>query len=258
MASVATAPVVLAALGLLLGAREASADFLPGTPCPDGFTCFSAEPRDGACKHPDVVLDQEMKVTRVDGNQFSPERERACLQQTAGSAIRSSAGLHLKLDNAKSRLFKDKADCERSPDTCERFSLYDYFPNGRLFLVHEQGYESDAWFLVSQRDGRKQRVVAPPGYSPQKRWLASVYATEGPDDANNGFDILPADMDANEPAIHYRPADYELWEFVRWDGENRLLLNVTVHEYGGSALVTRPAEVGLVNGKWVLNKWSPR
>ncbi|WP_298372364.1 hypothetical protein [uncultured Bradyrhizobium sp.] len=258
MASADIVRVFLAALGLAMGACEASAEFLPGTPCPEGFTCFSAEPRDGVCQHPDVILDKEMKVTRVDGDQFSPERERACIAQTVGSVVRSDTGLHLKLDNAKSRSFKDKADCERSPDTCERFSLYDYFPKGRLFLVHDQGYESDAWFMVSQRDGRKQRIVAPPGYSPQKRWLASVYATEGPDDANNGFDILPADMNTNEPAIHYRPTDYELWEFVRWDGEDRLLLNVTVHENGSSALVTRPAEASLMKGKWVLNKSSPR
>ena len=126
------------------------------------------------------------------------------------------------------------------------------------FLVHDLGYESDAWFLVSQRDGRQQRVVAPPGYSPGKRSLASVYATDGTDDANNGFDILPADMNPNEAAIHYRPATYELWEFVRWDGDDRLLLNVTVHDDGRSGLVTRPAEVTLVKGKWVLNKWAPR
>jgi hypothetical protein len=258
MRSAAIIPAFLAALGLLFGTCEASAEFLPGTPCPDGFTCFSAEPRDGVCQHPNVILDEEMKATRFDGDQFSAERERACIMQAAGSVVRSSAGPHLKLDNAKSRLFKDKADCERNPDACERYSLYDYFPKDRLFLVHDQGYESDAWFLVSQRDGRKQRVVAPPGYSPNKRWLASVYATDGPDDANNGFDILPADLNANEPAIHYRPTAYELWEFVRWDGDDRLLLNMTIHDDSSPALVTRPAEVTLVNGKWILSKWSPR
>lgn len=258
MGSAAIVRASLTALGLLLGARDAFAEFLPGTPCPDGYTCLPAEPRDGACEHPNVVLDEKMKVTRIDGDKFSPEREHACIMQTEGSVARSNAGLHLKLDNAKSRLFKDKADCDRNPDTCERFSLYDYFPKARLFLVHDQGYESDAWFLVSQRDGRKQRIVAPPGYSPNKRWLASVYATFGPDDANNGFDIMPGDFGPGGPAIHYRPDD-ELWEFVRWDGDNRLLLNVTVHDDSGSpALVTRPAEVTLVNGKWVLNKWSPR
>jgi hypothetical protein len=33
---------------------------------------------------------------------------------------------------------------------------------------------------------------------------------------------------------------------------------MTTHDDGSPALVTRPAEVSLVNGKWVLNKWSPR
>jgi hypothetical protein len=248
----------LAALALLLGTCEASAEFLPGTPCPDGYACFSAEPRDGVCKHPDVVIDDKLKATRLDGDQFSPESERACINQTTGAAVRGSAGLQLRLDNRKIRLFKDKGNCERNPDTCEIFLLYDYFPRGRLFLVHDQGYESDAWFLVSQRDGRKQRIVAPPGYSPSKRWLASVNAIDGPSDANNGFDILPADINANEPAIHYRPTENENWEFVGWDGDERLLLNVTVHEDDGPAMVTHPAEVTLLDGKWVLNKWSPR
>lgn len=122
----------LAALGLLLGACEASAEFLPGTPCPDGFTCFSAEPRDGVCQHPDVILDKEMKVTRWDGDQFAPERERACIMRTAGSVVRSDAGLHLKLDNAKSRSFKDKADCERNPDNVRTLLALRLFPERQV------------------------------------------------------------------------------------------------------------------------------
>jgi hypothetical protein len=191
-------------------------------------TSAGAEPRDGVCKHPDVVVDDNFKITRIDGHQFSPERERACVMQTAGGAVRNLPGLHLKLDNGKISLFKDRPGCDRNPDTCERFSLFDYFPKDRLFLVHDQRYESDAWFLVRRRDGRKQRIVAPPGYSPGKRWLASVNVIDGPSDANNGFYILPADMNARGPAIQYRPK------------------------------VTRPAEVTLLRGKWILNKWSPR
>lgn len=258
MNSGSTVAAFVAALAVVASTCDAPAEYRPGTPCPDGYTCFSAEPRDGVCKHPDVVLDNKLKVTRFDSDQFSPESESACIKQTTGAAVRGGAGLRLKLDNGKIRLFKDKADCERHPDSCEIYSLYDYFPMGRLFLVHDQGYESDAWFLVSQRDGREQRIVAPPGYSPSKRWLASVNVIDGPSDANNGFDILPADMSAGGPVIHYRPTEYENWAFVRWDGDDRLLLNVTVHADDGPAMVTHPAEVTLLDGKWVLNKWAPR
>lgn len=258
MGSASSISALLSAMALLWGASEASAEFLPGTPCPEGYTCFSPEPRDGVCKHPDVILDDKLKVTRIDGDPFSPESERACIDQAAGAVVRGRAGLQLKLDNGKVRLFKDKGNCERNPDTCEIYSLYDYFPKGRLFLVHDQGYESDAWFLVSQREGRKQRIVDPPGYSPSKRWLVAVKAIDGPSDANNGFDILPADMNASGPSIHYRPTEYENWEFVRWDSDERLLLNVTIHEDGSRAMLTHPAEATLVKGKWILNKWAPR
>jgi hypothetical protein len=260
MRSAAVVRTLLAALALSLDMSGAIAEYLPGTPCPEGYSCFPAEPRDGVCQHPDVVLDEKMRATRVDGDRFSKQRERACIAKTSGSVARSGAGLRLKFDSGKSRLLKDEADCERDdPDAhCKLYSLYDYFTKDRLFLIHLQSYESDQWFLISQQSGREKNVVAPPGYSPSKQWLVSVYATEGTDDGNNGFDILPADFDSSKPAIHYRPNDYEMWEFVRWDGDNRLLLNLTIHEDGSSALVTRPAEVTLINGNWVLNKWSPR
>jgi len=58
----------LAAVGLMLSAYKAHAEFLPGTPCPDGYTCVSAEPRDGVCKHPDVVLDDKLKATRINSH----------------------------------------------------------------------------------------------------------------------------------------------------------------------------------------------
>jgi len=55
----------------------------------------------------------------------------------------------------------------------------------------------------------------------------------------------PADLNPIEPAFHYRPESYELWEFVRWDGDDRLLLKVTWHEGNDPTreLVTLPAEV---------------
>src|SRR5262249_47183588 len=93
--------------------------------------------------------------------------------------------------------------------------------------------------------------------SPNKKWLASAYWTEGPDDGNNGIDIVPADLDPTEPAFHYRPKDYELWEFVRWEGDDRLLLKVTWRTGTDPKLVTWPAEVVRVKGKWQLNRWAP-
>jgi hypothetical protein len=57
MRSAAIVPAFLAASGLLLGTCGASAEFLPGTNSTYGYTCFSADPRDGVCQHPDLILD---------------------------------------------------------------------------------------------------------------------------------------------------------------------------------------------------------
>ena len=61
----ATIVAAFLASGLLFGRCEAATEFLPGTPCPDGYTCSSAEPRDGVCQHPNVVLDEAIKGTRI-------------------------------------------------------------------------------------------------------------------------------------------------------------------------------------------------
>ena len=90
-----------------------------------------------------------------------------------------------------------------------------------------------------EKNNRSSRppVIRPTGND------ASVYATEGPDDGNNGIDIVPANLNPTEPAFRYRPEGYEQWEFVGWDGNDRLLLKVTWRVGNDPELVTWPAEV---------------
>jgi hypothetical protein len=203
------------------------------------------------------------KATRYDGDRFSRAYEKDCIAKANSSVVRQGGELRLKFNNGASKVYKDnqsKAACDKGPyESCRRYIFYDYFPEHGLFLVNVGLYESEEWFLVSPQDGREEQVVAPPGYSPNRKWLASVYWTEGPDDGNNGIDIVPADLNPTEPAFHYRPENYELWEFVRWDGDDRLLLKVTWHEGNDPTqeLVTLPAEVVRLNGKWQLNNWAP-
>ena len=110
---------------------------------------------------------------------------------------------------------------------------------------------------MNQVDGKEQEIIAPPGYSPDKKWLASVYATDGGDDGNNGIDIFPADLNPARSGFHYRPKEYEQWEFAGWDGDDRLLLKVTWRVGDNPELVTWPAEVVHVNGKWQLKRLPP-
>lgn len=222
--------------------------------CPRGFYCFSLEPRDGACRHPAVIFDQKEKSTRYEGDRFSSAYEKACVAQTDSSAVRRGLEFRQKFRNRTSRVYKNNnytaAECEQHQNSCKTYFLYDYFPEHSLFLINVGYNESQEWFLVSQTDGKEQKVIAPPGYSPSRKWLASVYATDGGDDGNNGIDIFPADLNPTEPGFHYRPEEYEQWEFVGWDGDDHLLLKVTWRVGNNPELVTWPAEVVRVNGKW--------
>jgi hypothetical protein len=199
---------------------------------------------------------------RYDGDPFSPRYEKACVAKASASVARRGGELALKFDDGASRIYRDnrsKAACEQGPyESCKRYILYDYFPQHGLFLVNVGYHESQEWLLVSKLDGKEERIVAPPAYSPNKKWLASVYWTEGPDDGNNGIDIVPT-SNRGGPAFHYRPKEYELWDFVRWDGDDRLLLEVTWRAGNDPSLKqsTWPAEAVRVNGKWQLNRWAP-
>lgn len=146
-------------------------------------------------------------------------------------------------------------ECEGPYESCKQYFLYDYFPEHDLFLVHVSYYESQNWLLVRRSNGNTEKVVAPPHYSPGKKWLASVNWTEGPDDGNNGIDIVSTNP--AQRSFHYRPNEYELWEFVKWDGDDRLVLTVTWRVSNEPELVTWPAEIVRVRGEWQVNRWAP-
>ena len=253
-------PAQLFALAMLVlaGGWPAGAEPMPAACSPANCT-IPPEPRDGACRHPALLTDKS--GTHYEGDRFSPADEAVCIAITHSKASRRGGELHLSFDNGISKVYKDnqsKAACEGGAyESCRKYVLYDYFPARGLLLLHLQFSESGQWFLINQRDGREEQIVAPPAYSPNRKWLASVYWTDGPDDGNNGLDIVRADFSANEPAFHYRPTDYELWEFVGWDGDDRLLLKVTWRMANSPALVTWPAEAVRQNGRWQLNRWPP-
>jgi hypothetical protein len=193
-------------------------------------------PQDGICERPS--LDGRSGEREV--YPFSPAYDKPCISRSKSSAVRDGDTLRLMFRNGTMRAYKNnwsEKACEQDPgphEHCRFYVLYDYFPAYELFLVHVEYYESDEWLLVRRLNGKQEKVVAPPRYSPNKKWLASVYWTEGTDDGNNGIDIVSTNP--AQRSFHYRPREYELWEFVRWDGDDRLVLTVT---WQGAAIRSR-------------------
>jgi hypothetical protein len=253
--------IFLGALSTSVVACNAFAEGSSDALCPSDFSCVKPYPRDDACRHPVIVLDEKTKTGGYDSAPYSRAFEKACIPKTGALATRRGGELRLSLGDGAVKLYKDnqsKKACEKGPyESCKTYMLYDYFPEHRLFLIHVMYYESDEWLVVRQQDGKEENIVAPPRYSPGKKWLASVFWTDGPSDGNNGIDIVPANGASTEPAFHYRSEGYELWEYVGWQGDDRLSLKVTWRPKPDSELVDWPAEVVRVNGQWQLHRWEP-
>jgi hypothetical protein len=216
-------------------------------------------PREGICEHPKVIFEGD--YPRYDGAAVSRGYEKQCILRAKSFALRRNDELRLTFGNGTTRAYKDnqspKACAQGSYESCKQYILYDFFPEHDLFLINVGYHESQEWRLVRQLNGKEEAIVAPPRYSPGKKWLAAVNWDEGPNDGNNGIDIVSATFNTAHSSFHYRPHEYELWEFVSWDGDDRLSLSVTWRVGNKPELVTWPAEVVRVNGEWKLNRWAP-
>ncbi len=189
--------------------------------CGGAYGCIP--PREGICEHPKVVIDGG--IPKYDGTPSSAY-EKQCILRTKSFARRRGNELRLTFRNGTTRAYKDNQSpkaCEQgSYESCKQYVLYDFFPEHELFLINIEYYESPEWRLVRQLKGNEETIVAPPRYSSSKKWLASVDWNEF-DDRNNGIDIVPAMFNTVDRSFHYRPKEYELWQFVAWDGDDRLV-----------------------------------
>jgi hypothetical protein len=239
---------------LLVSGRAFAGDDAQAQSAAESRSCVYPDPQDGACPHP------EAQLCRFETLPVSREHETKCLSLAKPYAARRGKQLRLTLRNGAAKTYRDnleEKDCPRSPTGCWDYILYDWFPEHRLFLVNKSVEESDEWMLVSQLNGREEKIIAPPRYSPDRKWLAAVhYWTHGAD-AESAIDIVPAALSPALPSFHYQPKGRALFEFVRWESNDRLVTKVTL----GLPLRDRPqppetfdVDVVRENGAWRL-KW---
>ena len=189
------------------------------------------------------------------------------MAQLAGIATRQSNTLRLKFRNGSSKAYKSRPDaCDKGSDGCIEYTLTGYFPKHGLLLIAIGYYEGAEWMLVRLDNGRETKIVAPPHYSPDEKWLASACWSDGPSGCENGIDIVPTVPDKTAREWHYRPPndDYLLSEFVGWDGDSRVNLSMTFHghaQWQSDDMKTMPATVERTDGEWRLRlprEYQPR
>jgi hypothetical protein len=165
---------------------------------------------------------------------YCGKEEAKCLRQLTRIATRQGDVLRLRLTNGIDKdLVTTKVCREGTFDGCVQYRLYGFYAKDRLFLV-DAGNLTDGGqlFLVSSRTGKELNVDRDVHYSATGRWLAAVSATETV--GENSIEIWSSTGDVPRPEWRYVvPADeYALYQFVSWDGDDRLKMKVAMHVNG--------------------------
>jgi hypothetical protein len=194
-------------------------------------------------------------------NQDLIQLERACLAQLRGLASRDGDVLRLMLENGKARTFTDESRAcqQHDAEKCLQYRLAAYYPIPKLFVIDWLAYESSRALVVSRRTGASTTLDVRPHLSPSGTRLVAAAAIEAWDVDN---EIVVYSMRSGSLALEwsYKAQEYEMWDYVSWDGDDRIKLKValwTVDGGGNHALVKQSAELRRTSSGWVLNKNVP-
>ena len=174
--------------------------------------------------------------------------ERKCLERLRGLASRDGDLLHLTLEDGRFKTFVDERPACEQHDTgkCLLHQLATYYPIQKLFVVERNAYEKFDVIVVSRRTGAVTKIDVHPHLSPGGARLVAAAAIEAWD-VEKHLAIYYVQKGGLKLEWSYRAKDYELWEFVWWDNDERVKLNVTrstVDPNGTRQLETLPAICG--------------
>ncbi|MGC2775817.1 MAG: hypothetical protein WA418_09300 [Bradyrhizobium sp.] len=196
------------------------------------FVCLVSSPVASADRPPFSVVDQPSQDGRCIDDTGAGDLDRsetACLAQIRDVAQRNGSGLKLAFRNGRTRIYRNQdAKCaDGDAKGCVKFQLTGYFTDHDLILLECGRLEGVDWLLVRADTGDEIGIVAPPHYSPEKRWLVSVASHQGPAGPPDGIDVIPAKRDRTIKDWHYRTPDDGKWryEFERWDGEDQIVIS---------------------------------
>jgi hypothetical protein len=179
--------------------------------------------------------------------------EAKCLERLTGLASRRDEVLQLSLLNGRTKIFVDNDSACFRGDTsnCLVTTLSGYYPTLQAFVLERSAYESRKVAYVSRRAGEMITLDDYPRLSPNGKRFVAVAASEAWE-VENDIALFSTEVDPPKLIWRYKAANYEMWYFVGWDGEDRIKLQVTM--WVGKELKTLDADAVRANTGWQLNK----
>jgi hypothetical protein len=184
------------------------------------------------------------------------EREKDCIAKLGGLVQREGHILRLKFANGTTKTFKENRQAcdDDDAEECVRYDLRAYLPSQNVFVVEWSGYEERESLVISTRTGRSVELASLPQFSPSGRWFVSVNVNQI-DESQYALAIWSTAPDVPKQELRYgarQVLPHEYWQFVGWDGDNRIRLKVGVDPGTGQ---TREVETSAVHTEhgWALN-----
>ena len=179
---------------------------------------------------------------------LEPERIRA----ENGRVVREGDELALALGKGGRTFYRnDQSQCLEGlipsrDDGCVSFFFVGHV--GRFYVLRARYYAGSDYRLIDDTIGTPTTIPGEPHVSPDGTRLVTVLATGTYDPA--GIEVWT--LGASAPAREWRhePKQYALYYFVRWDGNDRIVLEVKT--YVGHELQRLPAQLVLGESGWML------
>jgi len=178
------------------------------------------------------------------------------LAPLGGSAKRNGTRLQLRAANGRVVWFDSKHPDGNHEAQVEDYRLSGVTPDGKFFVVHGLFYESETTYWVSRATGVKTEVYDEPAVSLDGHHAVTALAREafGPE----GVFVWEIVGDRLVQRAHLTHADYGMFTFKRWTGNDTAELELFSHSFlafcPGATSTT--ATVRLTHGSqgWTVRK----
>lgn len=172
---------------------------------------------------PPPAVDEAGQIQAADALQYESVRalqsEPAVLALAKAVARRDKDRLILSREDGRAVELVDARPClpEGGDTQCTSYRLAAWLPSRHAFVVDVRRYEGGHYLLIDARSGERLEIASPPHFSPDGTRFATF---DGDEDGGDGIRVWAA---RGQGFI----SEWSLQsgaEFVRWDGNDRLLV----------------------------------
>ena len=160
-------------------------------------------------------------------NQKADAQEAACLREFARFASRKNDLLTLRLENGRSKAYRDDAKaCDADDAKCTYYRLVAFHSKAQVYSIRIQYYEGSGFELLSARTGNVLRLSGTPYFSPD----GSRFIVIDNDYAFGGeYDLAIGSAAKGLLSLEWQQVSKEgplEWQLQRWIDNDRIALRV--------------------------------